>query len=470
MKIEQYFFMTDYSLWEVILNGESPVPTRVIEGVVQPIAPTTAEQRLARKNELKACGNFLMALPDKHQLKFDIHKDAKTLMEEIEKSLKIYEAEVKSSSSASNFTQNIAFVSSQTTDNTNESVSAVASVFAASAKIPVYALPNQIDAGDLEEIDLKWQMAMLTVRARRILQRIGRNLVANRPTSMGFDMSKVECYNCHRKGHFARECRSPKDPRRNVAAEPQRRNVLVETYTSNALVSQCDGVGYEHVVMNCGSARNSSETDESLPTSLIYAKYQSGEGYHDVPPPYTGTFMPPKPDLVFHDAPNVNETVHTAFNVKLSPTKSDKDLSHTHRPSAPIIEDWVSDSEDDSEAELPQNTLSFVQPTKQVKTFRPSIKTVENSIPATNHKTEIPKPKIHGNSRNRKACFVSVLTESKFVPLTAARPVTAAVPHPHVTRPRPAKTVVTKCKTHMKNTINLKIFFYKYELMTRNHA
>nr|GFA80742.1 hypothetical protein [Tanacetum cinerariifolium] len=60
---------------------------------------------------------------------------------------------------------------------------------------------------------------------------------------MDFDMSKVECYNCHRKGHFARECRSSKDTRRNGVAEPQRRNVPVETTTSNALVSQCDGVG-----------------------------------------------------------------------------------------------------------------------------------------------------------------------------------------------------------------------------------
>nr|GFD16776.1 hypothetical protein [Tanacetum cinerariifolium] len=54
MRIEQYFLMTDYSLWKVILNGDSPIPTKVIDGVVQPVAPTTAEQRLARKNELKA--------------------------------------------------------------------------------------------------------------------------------------------------------------------------------------------------------------------------------------------------------------------------------------------------------------------------------------------------------------------------------------------------------------------------------
>nr|GEW58783.1 hypothetical protein [Tanacetum cinerariifolium] len=57
MRIEQYFLMTDYSLWEVILNGDSPVLTQVVEGIVQPVAPTTAEQRLARKNELKARGD-----------------------------------------------------------------------------------------------------------------------------------------------------------------------------------------------------------------------------------------------------------------------------------------------------------------------------------------------------------------------------------------------------------------------------
>nr|GEY61923.1 putative ribonuclease H-like domain-containing protein [Tanacetum cinerariifolium] len=54
MRIKQYFLMTDYSLWKVILNGDSPVPTRVVDGVLQPVASTTAEQKLARKNELKA--------------------------------------------------------------------------------------------------------------------------------------------------------------------------------------------------------------------------------------------------------------------------------------------------------------------------------------------------------------------------------------------------------------------------------
>nr|GFD09618.1 hypothetical protein [Tanacetum cinerariifolium] len=81
------------------------------------------------------------------------------------------------------------------------------------------------------------------MRARRFLQKTGRSLGANGPTSMGFDMSKVEYYNCHRNGHFARECRSPKNSRRPGDAEPQRRTVPVETFTSNALVSQVDATG-----------------------------------------------------------------------------------------------------------------------------------------------------------------------------------------------------------------------------------
>nr|GEY61181.1 hypothetical protein [Tanacetum cinerariifolium] len=266
---------------------------------------------------------------------------------------------------------------------------------------------KQIDVDDLEEMDLKWQMAMLTVRAR--------------------------------KGHFARECRSPKDTRRNVAAEPQRRNVLVETSTSNALVSQCDGF--------------SSETTKSLPASPIYDRYHSEDRYHVVPLPHTGKFMPPKPELVFHDVPNVNETLHNAFNVELSPTKPDNDLSHTHRPSAPIIEDWVSNSEDDFEAEITQIALSFVYTIKQP---------VENSIPAANHKIAIPKSKSHRNSRNRKACFVckslthlikDLLTKSKLVPLTTARLVTVAVPKTYVTK-RLAKTVVTKPHSSPRRHIN----------------
>nr|GEU70075.1 putative ribonuclease H-like domain-containing protein [Tanacetum cinerariifolium] len=91
--------------------------------------------------------------------------------------------------------------------------------------------------------------------------------------------------------------------------------------------------------------------------------------YHDVPPPYTGTFMPLKPDLVFNNAPNGVKTDHSAFNVKLSPTKPDQDLSHIYRPSAPIIEDWVSDSEDESKTKTPLTVPTFIQSIEQEPEF-----------------------------------------------------------------------------------------------------
>nr|GEW44001.1 hypothetical protein [Tanacetum cinerariifolium] len=359
---------------QVILNGDSPVSTRIVEGILQLVAPTTAEQKLARKNDLKARGTLLMALPDKHQLKFNSHKDTKTLMEAIEKrfggntktkkrnkadleeqslddlfnSLKIYEAEVKHSSSTGTTTQNLAFVSSSNADSTTDLVSAAASVYVVCAKMHVSSLSNvdslsnAIDIDDLEEMDLRWWMAMLTMRARRFLQKTGKNLGANGPISMGFDMSKVECYNCHRKGHFARECRSPKDSRRNIAAELQRRTVP-------------------------------SYQVEKEPANYALIAFSS---------------------------------LSSSSDKELSPTKPEQALSHTNRPTSPIIKDWVSDYEDESKTKAPQIVPSFVQSSVQVTSSRHFVKHVEITIPATTNKPASPKPTSSGKRRIRKACFV----------------------------------------------------------------
>nr|GFA67791.1 hypothetical protein [Tanacetum cinerariifolium] len=553
MRIEQYFLMTDYSLWELILNGDSPVPTRLVEVVAQPVVPTTVEQKLARKNELKARGTLLMALPDKHQLNFNSHKDAKSLMEAIEKrfggntetkkvqktllkqrfenfsgsssegldqihdrlqklvsqleihgvslsqedvnlkflcslpsewkthtliwrnktnledkslddlfnSLKIYELEAKHSSSLGRESQNLAFVSSTLAESTNDSVSAVVHVSAVGTKLSASTLPNvnslsnaiiysffasqssspqldnedlkQIDADDLKEIDLKWK------------------------------------------------CRSPKVSRRTAVAEPQRRNVPVETSTPNALVSQCDGIGTydwnyqaeeEHTnfaLMAFSSSSSNSSSDsrllvykqnefvleenikllnievqlrdtalatlrqkldttkkekddlnlklekfqtsskrltdllasqtlekvglgynsqaftkdmfdfdnyysfesdsDSWPPSNLYDRFVLSGRYHVFLLPVAGTFMPPKPDLVFHTHP-FDENKHLAFNVQLSPTKPEQHLSS--RPSAPIIEDWVSDSEEDVMPQVTKDVLSFAQSSELVKSPRHS--------------------------------------------------------------------------------------------------
>nr|GEZ15164.1 ribonuclease H-like domain-containing protein [Tanacetum cinerariifolium] len=375
MRIEQYFLMIDYSLWEVIINGDSPVPTFIVEGAVQLTAILTTKQKLARKNKLKAHGTLLMALPDKHQLKLNSHKDAKTLMEAIEKhfggntthtliwrnkanleehslddlfnSLRIYEAEVKHSSS---------------------SVSAATSVSSVCAQLPVSSHPNidclsnAIDVDDLEEMDLRWQMAMLTMRARR--------------------------------------------------SQP------------------------------------------------------SGE-YHVVPPPIRGNFMPPKLDLVFHTALIAVETTHSAFTVQLSLAKLAQDISHATRTMAPIIEDWVSDSEDESKPNDPQNATPNPTSSKtNGSSKRKNIKTcfvcrgVDHLIKDCNFHAKSKTQPTPRNSAHRgydkqyalstkkypqkRIVPAAVLTKSKPVSVIVARLVSADVPKIMATKPRHARSLYTK--------------------------
>nr|GFD15288.1 hypothetical protein [Tanacetum cinerariifolium] len=94
---------------------------------------------------------------------------------------------------------------------------------------------EQIHPDDLEEMDLEWQMSMLTMRARRFLKKTGRKLTVNFNETIGFDKSNVECYNCHKREHFAKECRAPRH-QDNKQKENTRRNVPVETPASIALV------------------------------------------------------------------------------------------------------------------------------------------------------------------------------------------------------------------------------------------
>nr|GEW70227.1 hypothetical protein [Tanacetum cinerariifolium] len=458
MRIQQYLHMTDYSLWEIILSGDSPAPTRVIEGVVQLAAPTTAEQRLARKNELKAHGTFLMALPDKHQLKFNIHKDAKTLMEAIDKRfggnketkkvqktlLKQQYENFKGSSSESlnqihnrlqklisqleilgeSLSQediNLKFLRSLSSEwrthtliwrnKTDLEEQSLDDLF---KNLKIYEVEVKSSSsgheGILEQMDLllwdlicqKWSatIAIGNDTLQGSVELLGRRrtnqLALTAFTSLSSSSSDNEVPSCSKactKAYATLQSHYEKltDDFRKSQFDVISYKTGLESVEARLLIYQQNEFVFEEnikllklevqlrdnalVVLRQKFKKAEQEiddlklklensmfdydemftfeTDESLPATPIYDRYQSEDGYHAVPPLYTGTFIPPKPDLVFHESTHVNGTVHTAFNVELSPTKPDKDLSHTYRPSAPIIEDWISDSEDDSKAEIP---------------------------------------------------------------------------------------------------------------------
>ncbi|GKD94822.1 hypothetical protein Tco_1374659 [Tanacetum coccineum] len=182
--------------------------------------------------------------------------------------LKVYESEVKGTSSSTTNSHNVAFLSSSSTNsatravNTTQGVNTAStqgvvdnsttvenlsdaviySFFASQASIP--QLDNkdlqQIHPDDLEEMDLRWNIAILTMRERRFLKNTRRKLDMANKERIGFDKSKMEWFNYRKMGDFARECMAPRNQdSRNK--EPTRRTVLVEETTSNALVSQCDG-------------------------------------------------------------------------------------------------------------------------------------------------------------------------------------------------------------------------------------
>nr|GEX00422.1 putative ribonuclease H-like domain-containing protein [Tanacetum cinerariifolium] len=185
---------------------------------------------------------------------------------------KIVEQEVKRAvnSSSSSGSQNMAFLSSpgstNEVDTANIQVSTIttpvstlsthdntanmcdATVFAFLANQPngsqlVHEDLEQIHEDDLEEMDLKWQLALLSMRVRRYFQRTGKKITINGSDTAGYDKTKVECFNCHKMRHFARECRSHRNQESKARnQDSSRKTVNVEDTSSKAMVA-IDGAG-----------------------------------------------------------------------------------------------------------------------------------------------------------------------------------------------------------------------------------
>ncbi|GJY71338.1 ribonuclease H-like domain-containing protein [Tanacetum coccineum] len=317
-------------------------------------APKIAKQLTAKRNQESVKSILLIAIPDEYLLKFHNVSDAKSLwaviksrfgendeskkmqrnvttapnesldkaydsqialimrnkpdidqtdIDDLYNNLRVYEDEMKRSSSSTSNSQNLAFLSSENTSSTNEVSTAsgnfgvntaggtsstsqvsstpgadevVCSFFAQQTTSP--PLDNedlqQIDQDDLEELDIRWQVAMLTVRVQRFIQKTGRNLDFKGKQPVTFDKSKVECYNCHRKGHFAKECKSGRNQGKRSYGDNGRRNATTNEPSSQALVAQ-DGLGgydwsndfdepVNYALMAISSSSSSSSSDKEV--------------------------------------------------------------------------------------------------------------------------------------------------------------------------------------------------------------
>ncbi|GJV54486.1 ribonuclease H-like domain-containing protein [Tanacetum coccineum] len=152
--------------------------------------------------------------------------------------LRVFENDVKGSTASSSNLQNVAFVS-ENTSSTNDVSTAYGvsntsghnskheqtssySLLASQSSCPQldHEDLDQVDEYDLEEMDLKWQVAMISMRIKKFYKKTGRKLQFDAKEPVGFDKTKVECYNCHKTGHFARECRTKEDNRRRDGWNP----------------------------------------------------------------------------------------------------------------------------------------------------------------------------------------------------------------------------------------------------------
>nr|GEZ23013.1 hypothetical protein [Tanacetum cinerariifolium] len=335
-------------------------------------------------------------------------------LDDLYNNLKIYEPELTGSSSTSQNLQNVAFVSSNNTNNTSSTNevnstaygistahiqgNAVNSTFVDNlSDVVIYAFlasqPNspqlaredleQIDPDDLEEIDLKWEMAMLTIRAKRFIKRTGREY--GRQTVPVENPTENDLIAQDEIGGFT-ICRRP--------ISSKSLNTLLESQVSDKVKTRLGYKVASHVEESFVKSSKMLENQKNF-------KSRSDKGYHEVPLPYIGNYMPPKPNLMFIDEQVKSESVDvvstvSSIVVKTVESKVDvksKDVCSTieTKPvrkknfSHPIIEDWIFD--DESEVKF--------EPKVKDKIVRPSIEKIKFVKIARETEKKVETPKQH---------------------------------------------------------------------------
>nr|GEW92652.1 putative ribonuclease H-like domain-containing protein [Tanacetum cinerariifolium] len=416
---------TRFHIVFVILNGDSPPPTRFVDGIETPYPPTTVEEKLARKNELTARGTLLMALPNEHQLKFNSYKTAKSLIEDIEKrfggnkeSKKVQKTLLKHQY------ENFNGTSSKELDQIYDRLQKLISQLEIHGET---ISQKDLNLKLLRSLPSEWKTHTLIWRNKPHLETLSMDDLYNNlkiyeakvigSKTNAFNLPNVDSlsdavmYSFFADNNVNHESqkiptKDEKESRLNID-QPILHLWLIHLQVLQALQAQIlrdkaitelrpkfEKAEKERDDLKLtlekfkGSSKNlsrmldSQQSDKSK-TGLGYdsqgfdsqvlenqvnEKYNTDEGYHAVPPPYTGNFMPPKHDLVFADDHVVSESVTSLPGIAKSKVKTSESKPKT--VSALIIEDWVSDSEDENEIETETKQIkpSFAKKGKQHKT------------------------------------------------------------------------------------------------------
>ncbi|GKB37347.1 putative ribonuclease H-like domain-containing protein [Tanacetum coccineum] len=196
-------------------------------------------------------------------------------IDDLYNNFKIVEQSVKKSIGASSGAQNLAFMTAPSTSSTND-VNTAKLAYEVSIVSPNVntASPQdleQIHEDDLEVMDLKWQLSLLSMRAKRYFQRTIKKIFVNANDTAGYDKSKVECFNCHKMRYFARECREPRNKEGQFRNQDNTRKHGNNEDTSSKAMLAIDGVGFdwsdmaeEHVQTNMAIMAFSDSKNEVL--------------------------------------------------------------------------------------------------------------------------------------------------------------------------------------------------------------
>nr|GEX17483.1 uncharacterized mitochondrial protein AtMg00810-like [Tanacetum cinerariifolium] len=216
----------------------------------------TADDMQKRKNDVKARTTLLLSLPDEHQLRFSKYKTAQELWAAILKTFGGNEATKKTKKNLlKQQYNNFKAKGSETLEQTFNRL--------------------QIDEDDMEEMDIKWNMALLSMRADRFWKKTGKKISIQGTEVTGFDKSKVECFNCHKTGYFVRECRALRSQDRGRGANYKQRS-KVEEHAPKALM-EIDGVGWDWSYMVNDEENHALVADKEAPTEFALMANNSAE-------------------------------------------------------------------------------------------------------------------------------------------------------------------------------------------------